>query len=327
VKLLFPDGKIYLGQNVRLVVQNEQCSVYKIQNHTGEGVMTCYRLLPGIVLMHSDMHIARYLSELRIGIEMFSIDHCREGRMECRLTSGRIFYLDAGTAIVHTAEGIMPEFFCPTSHYHGLTLVFFLDEAQESITSLFAGADIDLRRLRDKFCGGRPPILLPKEKIPCSLFSPLYEAPQDDGGQLQCLKMLEALIHFIGLDISGIGEKPYFYKTQVEKVKAIERHMMETLGAPHTIESLSARFGVPPTSMKLCFKGIFGSSVYAYLRNQRMSATAKQLRETGDRIADIAASVGYENASKFAGAFRACMGISPNEYRKQSPAARAGDQI
>jgi AraC-like DNA-binding protein len=72
--------------------------------------------------------------------------------------------------------------------------------------------------------------------------------------------------------------------------------------------------------MKLCFKGVFGSTIYAYLRNQRMSTAAKRLRESRDRIADIAASVGYENASKFAKAFRVCMGTSPNEYRKQTAA-------
>jgi AraC-like DNA-binding protein len=315
---LFPDHRINLGQQVRLIVQNDRCSVYKIQDPTGDGLMTCYQLLPGIVLMHCDMHMSEYVSDLQVNVEMFSIDHCREGRMECRLRSGRALYLVTGTAMVHTSAGIMPEFFCPTSHYHGLTLVFMLDEAQESLSSLFAGAAIDLRQLRDKFCGDKPPILLPKEKLPCSLFSSLYEVPQKEGGPLQLLKMLELLYYLESLDISGISENPYFYKTQVEKVKEIERYMMENLQAAHTIQSLSERFAFPSTSLKLCFKGVFGSSIHAYLRAQRMSAAAKRLRETGDRVADIAAAVGYENASKFAGAFRACMGTSPNEYRKQT---------
>jgi AraC-like DNA-binding protein len=323
---LFPDNRINLGQQVRLIVQNDRCSVYKIQDPTGDGLMTCYQLLPGIVLMHCDMHMSQYLSDLQVNVEMFSIDHCREGRMECRLRSGRALYLVTGTALVHTSEGIMPEFFCPTSHYHGLTLVFFLDEAQESLGSLFAGAALDLRHLRDKFCSDKPPILLPKEKLSCSLFSPLYEVPQSEGGPLQLLKMLELLHYLDSLDISDISENPYFYKTQVEKVKEIERYMMENLEAAHTIQGLSERFAFPSTSLKLCFKGVFGSSIHAYLRAQRMSAAARRLRETGDRVADIAAAVGYENASKFAEAFRACMGTSPNEYRKQTIATLARDQ-
>jgi AraC-like DNA-binding protein len=268
--------------------------------------------------MHCDMHLSQYFSDLQVNAEMFSIDHCREGRMECRLTNGQSICLDAGSAIVHAADGIMPEFFCPTSHYHGLTLAFFLEEAQEGISTLFSGVGIDLRRLRDKFCEGRLPILLPKENVPCSLFSYLYELPQNGSWQLQRLKLLEALLYLLDLDISGIGKRSYFYKTQVEKVKAVEHYMMENLSVSHTIGSLADRFGFPLTSMKLCFKGVFGLSIYAYMRNQRMSAAARRLRETGDRVSDIAASVGYENASKFAVAFRACMGKSPNEYRKQS---------
>jgi AraC-like DNA-binding protein len=321
---LFPEDKINLGQNVRLVVQNDQCSVYKIKNSTGDGLMTCYQLLPGIALMHCDIHMSQYLSGLQVKTEMFSIDHCREGRMECRLTSGQALYLDAGTALVHTADGIMPEFFCPTSHYHGLTLAFFLDEAQESLASMFAGVAIDLRRLRDKFCGDKPPFPLPRQKPLNQILCPLYEIPQNDDRQLYRLKMIELLLWLDELNISSLGERPYYYKTQVEKVKAIERRMMKNLGAAHTIESLSARFDFPPTSMKLCFKGVFGSSIYAYLRSQRMSAAAKQLRESNARIADIAASVGYENASKFAEAFRVCMGKTPNEYRKHLTATQAG---
>jgi AraC-like DNA-binding protein len=315
---VFPDDKINLGQNVQLVVQNDYCSVYKIQHPTGEGLMTCYQLLPGIVMMHCDLHMSQYISGLQVKTEMFSIDHCREGRMECRLANGQVFYLGAGTAVVHTADGIVPEFFCPTSHYHGLTLTFFLDEAQDNLASMFAGVAIDLRCLRDKFCGGKPPFLLTSEKLLNQIFCPLYEVPQNDRGQFHRLKLIELLLCLGDLDISSLSERPYYYKTQVEKIKAIERHMMENLGVAHTIEGLSSRFDFPPTSMKLCFKGVFGNSVYAYLRGQRMSTAAKQLRESNDRVADIAAAVGYENASKFSEAFRACMGKTPTEYRKQT---------
>jgi AraC-like DNA-binding protein len=314
---LFPDEQINLGKNVRPLVQSEWCSVYKIQDSLGDGLMTCYQLLPGIILMHCDMHMKQYRSDMRVSTEMFSIDHCREGRMECHLTSGPIVYLDRGCAVVHTADEFMPEFFCPTSHYHGLTLVFFLEEAQSSLSSLFAGTAINLRSIRDKFCDDKPPVLLPKEKMPGSLFSPLYEAPSREVLSLHRLKLLELLLYLNDLDISGISERPYFYKTQVDKAKAIEAYMRENLAFPHTIKSLSVRFDFPSTSMKLCFKAVFGDSIYAYLRSQRMSTAAKRLRESRERVADIAKSVGYENASKFAEAFCACMGKTPSEYRRQ----------
>jgi hypothetical protein len=51
-----------------------------------------------------------------------------------------------------------------------------------------------------------------------------------------------------------------------------------------------------------------------------MCTAAKRLRESRERVADIAKSVGYENASKFAEAFRACTGKAPSEYRGQAAA-------
>ena len=39
------------------------------------------------------------------------------------------------------------------------------------------------------------------------------------------------------------------------------------------------------------------------------------LKSTDFTILEIAGEYGYENGSKFAGAFKAVMGMSPNEYR------------
>ncbi|MDR2672296.1 MAG: AraC family transcriptional regulator [Coriobacteriales bacterium] len=312
------EGKVFLGTNIHLIISNEHCEVYKVQNSTGEGLMTCYHLLPGIVMMHCDIHMLYYRSDLQAMTEMFSLDHCREGRMECQLVSGPVLYLDAGSALVHDSEGFHPDFVCPTSHFHGLTIVFFIEEAQRSLKAMFDDFDVDLQSIRNKFCGDRPPFILPKGKLPEQIFNSLYEVAGGAGTSLHRLKVMEILLLLDELDVSEVAKTPYFYKTQVEKAKAIERYLSENLSRHHTIEDLSLRFGFPATSMKLCFKGVFGSSIYAYVRNQRMSTAAMMLRQSQARVTDIAAAVGYENASKFSKAFRAVMGASPNEYRKQS---------
>jgi AraC-like DNA-binding protein len=317
VSWMLCEDKVFLGKNIHLIVRDERCEVYKIQNTTGDGLMTCYHLLPGIVMMHCDMHLSYYSSDLQAMTEMFSLDHCREGRMECQLTSGHMLYLEAGAVLVHDREGFRPDFACPTSHFHGLTLAFFIGEAQKSIDDMFDDFEVDLRSIRDKFCGARPPFILPKGKLPEQIFDSLYEVAGGVGTSLHRLKIIELLLLLNELDISGAAETPYFYRTQVEKVKAIERYHTENLGCRHTIEDLSLRFDFPATSMKRCFKGVFGNSIYAYIRNKRMSDAAVMLRQTQTRVADVAAEVGYGNASKFSQAFRDVMGVSPNEYRKQ----------
>lgn len=53
----------------------------------------------------------------------------------------------------------------------------------------------------------------------------------------------------------------------------------------------------------------------AYVRSQRMWGAAELLRGTDRTVLDIAGQFGYDNASKFAKAFRDVVGVSPREYR------------
>jgi AraC-like DNA-binding protein len=48
-----------------------------------------------------------------------------------------------------------------------------------------------------------------------------------------------------------------------------------------------------------------------------MEAASWLLSETDQSILEIAGKFGYENGSKFAGAFRRVMGVSPSEYRRR----------
>ena len=68
--------------------------------------------------------------------------------------------------------------------------------------------------------------------------------------------------------------------------------------------------------MKACFKGVYGQSMGKYLREYRMQAGAEQLTGTNLRIIDIAAALGYKNASKFSEAFTGYYGMTPYAYRK-----------
>lgn len=70
------------------------------------------------------------------------------------------------------------------------------------------------------------------------------------------------------------------------------------------------------TSLKICFKGVYGTSIYAYMRSYRMHAAAVMLRETNESIISIAGKVGYTNPSKFAAAFKEIMGMTPAKYQK-----------
>lgn len=83
-----------------------------------------------------------------------------------------------------------------------------------------------------------------------------------------------------------------------------------------TINELAAMLHVSATQLKVTFKSVSGSSIYAYQRKQKMLAAADDLCRTDDSVLKIAGKYGYENGSKFAKAFRDTFGMSPSMYRK-----------
>jgi AraC-like DNA-binding protein len=65
------------------------------------------------------------------------------------------------------------------------------------------------------------------------------------------------------------------------------------------------------------FAATLGESPSAYLTKWRMDLAARQLRETDDRVYEIAARVGYQSEYAFSRAFSRAHGISPQRYRKE----------
>ena len=87
-----------------------------------------------------------------------------------------------------------------------------------------------------------------------------------------------------------------------------------------TIEELSRRFLMNPSTLKEVFKAVYGQSIAAHIREHRMERAAELLRGTDESVARIAAAVGYESASKFSAEFRKAYGRLPTEYRKRGGA-------
>jgi AraC-like DNA-binding protein len=310
-----PDESV--DESVRLLVENDRCAVYKVENASGEGLITCYQVFPGIALTYNDFHIERCASRLRPRPDMFFIDHCREGRIEWELDNGSCMYQEPGILRFDTREKYKRNFTCPLRHYHGLTIGFFVDEAQKSLSAALEGFTVDLRSLREKFCPDGWPRTATANTIPGFHFESLYNMNDAVRQNLSRLKILELLLHLEALPAgNGFTERLYFRKTRVDTVKAIERFMTAHPETRYTLGELAERFNISLTSMKDCFKGVYGSSIYAYMRTWRMNAAAVMLRQTDENIIAIAGDLGYDNASKFSSAFREVMGKTPREYRK-----------
>ncbi len=82
------------------------------------------------------------------------------------------------------------------------------------------------------------------------------------------------------------------------------------------IENIATEVNIAPTNLKTYFKLIYGDSIYQYYKDKQMQY-ANAILETDDKkIVEVAQLFGYENASKFAIAFKKKYGILPSKVVK-----------
>ena len=292
--------EMYYGPNVQNLIESDDCKVMRLSDNSGEGMMTLYHVFPGVFLMYNDFHMKECVSGFQTDMDLLCIDHCREGRIEQEVGQNAFSYLEAGDLRVDRRIHHSGKVEFPLCHYHGISIGFHLYELQK------------------KYCSDRTPYVIPGEPAIEHIFSELYNVPIKIKKDYFKIKVLELLLYLDALELSGhTEERPYFYKGQIEKIKAIQTLLTQDLTQNYTLEELSERFDIALTPMKNCFKSVYGSPIFTYMRNYRMNYAASLLRSDKTlKVAEIAGLVGYDSPSKFTAAFHQTMGKTPLEYRK-----------
>ena len=103
---------------------------------------------------------------------------------------------------------------------------------------------------------------------------------------------------------------------QLETIRVVHDYLTQHLSSRVTIEELSKRFLMNPSTMKALFKSVYGSSLASHIREHRMEHAARLLIEGDESVAQVARAVGYESQSKFSTEFQKAYGVLPTEYRK-----------
>ena len=304
-------------QNMNLLCRDESCSVYQMKNETGDGIATYYEVYPGIGVIYNDFHMASCPPRRFDNTHYISIHHCREGRIEWEVSNGAYLYLASGDIMLDSSATENNHCSFPVSHYHGITVTISVPEAAESLGELLSLFSINLEQIEHQFALKARPFIMHGNSVPDHVISELYQVPENIRLEYLRVKVLELLVTLKTVDPTVLGvEHPYFYKTQVEKVKAIMAFMTEEPERHFTMEELSEKFDISTSALKQCFKGVYGIAIYTYMRIYRMDLAASLLTQTNEPITVIAGKVGYTNTSKFSEAFKKVKGKTPLEYRK-----------
>jgi len=73
--------------------------------------------------------------------------------------------------------------------------------------------------------------------------------------------------------------------------------------------------GLNDYKLKAGFRQVFGTTVFGYLRQQRLEQARQLLQAQEISVTEAAATVGYSSQGHFAAAFRKQFGINPKDLR------------
>ena len=294
-----------------------------LENQDHDCIFTQYDLFPGIVLTYHTIQVEK-LDYTDVPKEfpqgLISIQHCHDGRFEGEYPNGEYVYLGKGDLVINRPE-IAPTGSFPLSSYHGVNIVLDCEAASKTICQIekvFGALTIDIAHIYQKLEAGNRMILFHKNPMIEHILDEIYQLQGNMQESFLKLKTLELLMYLSTTEESPRSRQIYFYKSQVQTIKEIRQYLMNHLEYHITVEQLASQFQISQTSMKTCFKSVYGVPIKTYLREYRIHTAASLLSDTNNIIADIAMQVGYESPSKFTSCFHSIMGCTPREYREKN---------
>lgn len=304
------------GVQTTVLHRDAEHAVYRLRSSDGEVIKTCYPVFPGITITYNDVHASYCQVGRAAETGLVEINHCREGRVEYQLGED-YFYLAPGDLSVTLKDASPGEDRFPTGHYHGITVDIDPARAPDCLSCFLEDVTVRPGLLAEKFCcngGGFAARSSPRAE---HVFSELYSVPEEIRKGYFKVKILELLLFLSTLPAPAAGQSASrgLTRTQTELARRISEYLLARTEQKVTVSELAEKFGVSAAQVKSSFQGVYGMTPAAFLRAQKMHGAAEILRKTDRTVLDIAGQFGYDNASKFAKAFRDVIGVSPNAYR------------
>lgn len=304
----------WYDKNAKLISRKPGCSVISYQCN-GTGILYDYSIFPGIDLIFMDFNCSDIFDEPNEMRNVLEIRHYQEGRVEFEFEGDKVFHLQQDESCVNGMLNMPARYSFPFDYCSGLSLVLDKNSMTEVTRSQLALFQIDISVLEEDLDTAHQWYICKTPPSMCHVFEELYAAKEHETSQYFRIKVLELLYHATKLRKEDRVAATYYAREHIEIVKRVRKAMLKDLSRSTPLEQFLRGEAISTVTFQTIFKQIYGRSPYAYLKHYRMNSAAVQLRESNESINQIALSLGYSNASKFARAFRDVFGVLPKDYR------------
>lgn len=109
----------------------------------------------------------------------------------------------------------------------------------------------------------------------------------------------------------------YFTRRETMKFTEIFKYIESNLEEKLTVEDVASFANYSPYHFQRMFVGAVGVSLGTYIRRRRLTKAAIKLKDSSDRLIEIALETGFETQESFTRSFKSMFGTTPNNYRKK----------
>ncbi len=289
-----------------------------VENFQQKTAGTVIPLYPGIDLCYLTFSTNSFSVHHKALPHIIQINYCKAGQIVWEMKSQNRIYLNPGDFSLHTMKACTDSVLTfPKDIYEGLSIYIDLQEVSGNPPELLNGSTIFETILPKIFRKNDAPVFLAGNEQTESIFSAFFNQPEELKLPYQKIKTLELLLYLSKTDLTSTQRLSGYKTEQICVVREIHDQLTRHMEQRITIEELSKKYLINPTTLKTAFKSIYGTSIAAHIKEHRMEQAAKILKETDESIAEIARAVGYDSQSKFTAAFKAYFKVLPKEYRKK----------
>ena len=242
---------------------------------------------------------------------IFTVNLCLEGRCEVSLAGKGYAIVKPGDFCVSCSDVAPEEYRYPLGHYRGIEIIAHSGCTNDPEFRILQTSGFDIEESINK--AGFAAIYTGNTRLN-SLMERIGNAQE---GAWLAYESLGLLLTLCELDLSKAKPPTLLTRSQMALARTVRESLDADISSRHDVRDFAHDFGISATTLNNYFSAAFGQTVAGYLRTRRLEQAASLLAEGSD-VASAALSVGYENPSKFAGAFKRLYGMTPSEHRRRA---------
>lgn len=303
----------FVFQN-RIEKNDEIILSIKSASAEGDGEITIKPVLPGIALSNGTLNLKSCYQRAERKHGYIEIVFAKEGSYETLENNSSVKFISSGDTAISSSDTFkISASRVPSGHFKMISLLIKTEEAEKTLKETFPILDLSLQNLSNDIMDNGVVIIRGSTKL-CHIF---YEIEKNtENNDLLKLKIAELFIELKN-EVRDAEKDFQFSKAVVERTRRCYSFLLKNT-RHYTSKELSEKFKLAETSLRECFKSIYGIPLGKFQKEKTIREAARLLDEDSSiSIQRLASVSGYENQSKFSAAFKRVIGVSPIQYKRK----------